>query len=210
MRDERHEIPPLMLGAATAAVEGVRYDRGIGFLQSGEIASLVLKAAGVPEMAAQIAELEGELAQYQTSKFHPDWPLLDATRESLREAQARIAELEALNNNAVAALAGGGRYVTSEGVADAIDSLWVTLRERDEKWGSACKRIAELEKQLAADTLIARLSEDDELWQRFERAFLDRFADEPNIVRECLLVTPEVKAEIAWQSINQAQGGASE
>ena len=65
-------------------------------------------------------------------------------------------------------------------------------------------RIAELEKQLAADTLIARLSEDDEQWQQFERAFLERFADEPNIVRECLLATAEVKAEI-WQSINQAR-----
>ena len=154
MRDERHEIPPLMLGAATAAVEGVRYDRGIGFLQSGEIASLVLKAAGVPEMAAQIAELEGELAKHQESSFHPDWSLLDATRESLREAQARIAEME---------------------------------------------------KQLAADALIARLSEDDEQWQQFERTFMERFADEPNIIRECLLATAEVKTEIAWQSINQAQ-----
>ena len=221
MSEAKRGIPAAMLDAATAAMltragynefdyPEVHQPTHARWIAARKDATAILEAAGVVTMAERIAQLEAELAEYQESSFHPDWPLLDATRESLREAQARIAELEALNNNAVAALAGGGRYVTSEGVADAIDSLWVTLRERDEKWGSACRRIAELEKQLAADTLIARLSEDDELWQRFERAFLDRFADEPNIVRECLLATPEVKAEIAWQSINQAQGGASE
>jgi len=32
-----------------------------------------------------------------------------------------------------------------------------------------------------------------------------RAANEPNIIRECLLATAEVKTEIAWQSINQAR-----
>lgn len=46
------------------------------------------------EAKARIAELESELAQFQTSKFHPDWSLLEAAQENLREAWARIRELE--------------------------------------------------------------------------------------------------------------------
>jgi acyl-coenzyme A synthetase/AMP-(fatty) acid ligase len=39
------KIPAEMLDAAEAAIEKVRYDRGIGFLSSAEIAALVLSAA---------------------------------------------------------------------------------------------------------------------------------------------------------------------
>lgn len=36
----------------------------------------------------------GAEAEFQTNRFHPDWSLLEATQEGLREAWARIAELE--------------------------------------------------------------------------------------------------------------------
>lgn len=157
--NELKEIPAETLEAATlAAIQHLKNGTG-DYEHMRQIAIVCLEAADVAAMAERIAELEAELAKHQESSFHPDWSLLEATRESLREAQARIAEME---------------------------------------------------KQLAADALIARLSEDDEQWQQFERAFLERFADETNIIRECLLATAEVKTEIARQSINQARGGASE
>ena len=165
MSEAKRGIPAAMLDAATAAMltragynefdyPEVHQPTHARWIAARKDATAILEAAGVVTMAERIAQLEAELAEYQESSFHPDWPLLDATRESLREAQARIAEME---------------------------------------------------KQLAADALIARLSEDDEQWQQFERTFMERFADEPNIIRECLLATSEVKTEIAWQSINQAQ-----
>ena len=151
---ELKEIPAEMVEKATAAaIQHLKNGTG-DYEHMRQIAIAILEAAGVVKMAERITQLEAELAKHQESSFHPDWSLLDATRESLREAQARIAEME---------------------------------------------------KQLAADALIARLSEDDEQWQQFERTFMERFADEPNIIRECLLATAEVKTEIAWQSINQAQ-----
>lgn len=48
----------------------------------------------VAVLVARIAELEAELAKFQTSRFHPDWSLLQAAQENLREAWARIRELE--------------------------------------------------------------------------------------------------------------------
>ena len=84
-----------------------------------QVAQAVFEAAGVPNLLDQIetyqqynlrnqeewhaplmakdqriAELEAELSKHQESRFHPDWSLLMATRESLREAQARIGELQ--------------------------------------------------------------------------------------------------------------------
>ena len=193
MSEAKHDIPSAMLDAAAKAV----------CASTGRSTEVT----GVVTMAERIAGLEAELAKHQESSFHPDWSLMQSTRESLREARARIAELEeqlAAHQHAdplawervVAAMGEDGNE--DGGVADRACRLIERQRVR----------IAELEKQLAADTLIARLSEDDEQWQQFERAFLERFADEPNIVRECLLATAEVKAEI-WQSINQARGGAS-
>lgn len=37
--------------------------------------------------------LEAELSQHQRSEFHPDWSLLQATQESLREKMAEIQQL---------------------------------------------------------------------------------------------------------------------
>ena len=54
------------------------------------------------QQAECIAELEQELSKFQKSEFHPDWSLLKASQDSLREhmvllgnAQQRITELEA-------------------------------------------------------------------------------------------------------------------
>lgn len=38
--------------------------------------------------------LEAELSQHQRSEFHPDWSLLQATQESLREKMAEIQRLK--------------------------------------------------------------------------------------------------------------------
>ena len=43
----------------------------------------------------EIAALKAELAKHQKSPFHPDWSLLRATRDSLRESGLEIAELRA-------------------------------------------------------------------------------------------------------------------
>lgn len=57
----------------------------------------------------------------------------------------------------------------------------------------------------ACHALVCWLDADDARWERFERIFLDRFADEPNIVRECLLVETAVVAEAAWGAIQIRQ-----
>lgn len=53
----------------------------------------------------------------------------------------------------------------------------------------------------ACHSMICWMAEDDTRWQRFERIFLMRFSDEPDIVRECLLAYTSTKAEVAWQAI---------
>jgi hypothetical protein len=57
-------------------------------------------------MADEIDALKSDLAKHQESEFHPDWSLLEASRESLREhmallktAQARITELSRLGEH---------------------------------------------------------------------------------------------------------------
>ena len=100
MNESKHEIPAPMLDAAFdkwfAASAGPLLSAQA---TDGTIAytawNAAIEAAGVAEMAARIAELEAELSQYQTSKFNPDWPVLQTTQENLREAWERIKELEA-------------------------------------------------------------------------------------------------------------------
>lgn len=53
----------------------------------------------------------------------------------------------------------------------------------------------------ACHSLVCWMAEDDARWLRFEQRFLERFSDEPNIVRECLLAYTATKAEVAWQAI---------
>jgi hypothetical protein len=47
----------------------------------------------VQEAADEIERLRAELAKHQDSEFHPDWSMLAATRESLREHQQMIVAL---------------------------------------------------------------------------------------------------------------------
>lgn len=46
------------------------------------------------DKAKRIAELEAELAKYQSSEFHPDWSMLQAAQESLREHMQIIKDLQ--------------------------------------------------------------------------------------------------------------------
>lgn len=59
----------------------------------------------------RVAELEAELAKHQQSSFHPDWSALEATRESLREYQARVKELEAAAAKTTCPKCGDNRQV---------------------------------------------------------------------------------------------------
>lgn len=45
------------------------------------------------EAADEITRLRAELAKHQESKFHPDWSMLEATRDSLAEHQEIIRDL---------------------------------------------------------------------------------------------------------------------
>lgn len=101
MSETKHEIPAPMLDAAAVAIEGLRTQTQLGLCSSEDIARVALEAAGVAELAARIAELGAELAKFQTSKFNPDWPLLQTTQESLRESWEQIRELEKQLHNAM-------------------------------------------------------------------------------------------------------------
>lgn len=96
MSETKPEIPPAMLDAAAEALLKSSY--GFNKAAARSVAGIALEAVGVPSMTARIAEQEAELAKFQTSKFHPDWSLLEAAQENLREAWTRIRELEADRN----------------------------------------------------------------------------------------------------------------
>ena len=55
--------------------------------------------ATITELEAKIETLEAELAKHQGSTFHPDWSLLEATRDTVKEQQAKIEELENANSD---------------------------------------------------------------------------------------------------------------
>ena len=44
----------------------------------------------IERLSAENSRLEDELAKHQESEFHPDWSMLEATRDSLREHQSII------------------------------------------------------------------------------------------------------------------------
>lgn len=111
------EIPSAILDAATEAIWdcSINFSLGLDGANARLVAQAILEAAGMAEFlvkdhhktreinlltaenraqTARIAELEAELAEFQTNRFHPDWPLLEATQGSLRESWARIRELE--------------------------------------------------------------------------------------------------------------------
>jgi len=88
------EIPAEILKVATKAINDRRAIIGAGMMTSDEFARLALEAANVGALLAEIAALKAELAKHQESQFHPDWPVLGATRERLREAWAKLKEME--------------------------------------------------------------------------------------------------------------------
>lgn len=94
------EISEDMIHKAAVVISELRESEK-GFIFSSRIAEAALEAAGVAKMAARIAELGAELAKFQTSKFNPDWPLLQTTQESLRESWEQIRELEKQLHNAM-------------------------------------------------------------------------------------------------------------
>lgn len=49
----------------------------------------------IPDLIAEIERLRTGLAKHQESEFHPDWSLLQAGRESLKESWAEIERLRA-------------------------------------------------------------------------------------------------------------------
>lgn len=98
MSNTKPEIPAAIIDAAATVILTLTKKTGFDFLSSRDLAEVALEAVGVPSMTARIAELETELAKFQTSKFHPDWSLLEAAQENLREAWTRIRELEADRN----------------------------------------------------------------------------------------------------------------
>ena len=65
----------------------------------GQIASLRHSnrtlAIGHKRQDATIEVLRLELAKHQESEFHPDWSMLEATRDSLKECQGISADLQA-------------------------------------------------------------------------------------------------------------------
>lgn len=44
----------------------------------------------IQQQAERIAEIETELSKFQESPFNPDWSMLEATRDSLREHMALL------------------------------------------------------------------------------------------------------------------------
>ncbi len=106
----------VMLNAATEALHNLYSTTPEnGALSLASIAQAVLEAANVGallgerdglrflvdeqtarimELQAEIAALKAELAKHQQSSFHPDWSALKETRESLREAWAKLKEME--------------------------------------------------------------------------------------------------------------------
>ena len=65
-----------------------------------------MRAHAAAVSAADNAALRAELAKHQESQFHPDWSMLEATRESLAEHQQIIREL----NERVAAAEQASRW----------------------------------------------------------------------------------------------------
>lgn len=82
----------------------------------------------------QVTFLKGELSQL--ANFNPDWDMLQATRESLQEHQARLREISYLLSDA-----GVGAGTLREGV--------ISLRERSEAAEASLARV-----QSAAQTIV--------------------------------------------------------
>lgn len=99
------EIPAEMLDAATAKymnvqgysekrIKQAKQDRDAAWQDAARRTLFILEAAGVQALLAENAALKAELSRHQESQFHPDWSALKETRESLREAWAKLKEME--------------------------------------------------------------------------------------------------------------------
>lgn len=81
--------------------------------EQADMDGVIVKASrqAIHEVADEIERLTAELAKHQESEFHPDWSLLEATRESLREHQKKCKSLTAEVANLKRLLEEGGRRV---------------------------------------------------------------------------------------------------
>lgn len=114
-----------------------------------------------------VEELKAELAKHQESQFHPDWSLLEATREAMREyrntnealkksllsAQKEIDILKARVENTTAACSEHKRErekenrETSKLLQAALDKcrdLEAALTKTQNEWGAACSEAVSL------------------------------------------------------------------
>jgi hypothetical protein len=48
----------------------------------------------IEEVESENERLRAELAKHQESQFHPDWSMLKATRDSLKECRAEVGRLQ--------------------------------------------------------------------------------------------------------------------
>jgi multidrug resistance efflux pump len=90
-------------------------------------------------LQARVDELEAELAKHQGSTFHPDWSLLEATRDTVEELKR---ELKIANTFAVS------RRKT---IADLQAKVKELEGSKDDPWTYWRRRSAQLEAKLKAE-----------------------------------------------------------
>ena len=73
--------------------------------------------------AKKVCWLEGKLAELQESEFHPDWSMLKASRDSVKECQAEIRRLQLRIDSA--------RTILRWGAADPQKTVIAAYRELD-------------------------------------------------------------------------------
>lgn len=70
---------------------GVEWDKHLGTEPTCKL--LKAEQAVSASLLAENERLKAELSKHQTSEFHPDWSLLNAAQDSIKEANAEIAKL---------------------------------------------------------------------------------------------------------------------